>query len=150
MAIVDNYITLLRAYNIRSAAAFCERFYQRITKARFDEILKTYCIVPEQHKDKYVVEALEQMKAGEEIPQEEREDPPRSRAPACPVMILDDGRVEYMWPENLAIAPDMIKLIDEHINRTPASDPQRLRFLRRRREKFERVLKYYDDLSHSS
>ena len=145
MTIVDNYVALLSQFHIRSFASFCDRFYQRMTHARFEEILKTYRIVPEQHRDKHVIDALEQIQtAGEKAPQEEREE----RQSRCPVIIVD-GRHEYMWSENLAIAADMIKTIDCHASHVPSSDPERLTFLHRRREKFQRVLDYYGDPSHS-
>ena len=153
MTIVDNYITLLRAYNIRSVSEFSERFYQQMTYARFQDILKTYCVPPCDHRDKYVLAALEEMNetpgAREEILQEEREITAKTLgSPPCPTVICPDGRIEYIWPQTVEIAADMICLIDEHISRTTNSE--RLRFLRRRREKFERALAYSNDLSHPS
>jgi len=42
---------------------FRDRFLQRMSKENFCDILRSYQIVPEQHRFKYVTEALESMKS---------------------------------------------------------------------------------------
>lgn len=144
MTIVDNYVALLRAHNIKTVSAFVERFYHRMSRDHFEGILRAYQVRPCDHTDRYVIAALEQI-AGEKTPPEEPEQCP-PRAAQCPVIIVDE-HPEYIWPQTVTIAPGMVQLIDERIRHT--SDPSRLTFLRHRREKFQRALDHNDGLSHS-
>jgi hypothetical protein len=142
MTIVENYVTLLRAYNLHSANAFAEFFYKRMARSRFEGILKAYQIRPEQHQDRYVVQALGIVAkertgdiSAENKPQHEGSE---EREPADCLVVQVDGRKEYIWPETVQIAPTILQRIDEEIKRT--TDDARLSFLRRRREKFQRAL----------
>jgi len=52
------YIPLLEEFKITTLDEFVERFYQRVSKERFERILRTYRIAPSQHKEKFILEAL--------------------------------------------------------------------------------------------
>ena len=57
--IITLYIPLLKDFNIKTIDEFVERFYQRMSKERFENILRTYRISPGQHREKFVLHGLE-------------------------------------------------------------------------------------------
>lgn len=59
--IASLYVPLLKEFKIRTLDDFVDRFYQRMSRERFESILRGYRIAPCQHREKFVIQALEQV-----------------------------------------------------------------------------------------
>ena len=61
--IAQLYIPLIRDFHVLDIDQFRDKFIQRMSRESFFDALRTYRIVPQQHRLKYVAEALDLMKA---------------------------------------------------------------------------------------
>lgn len=53
------YIPLLKEIKVTSVSQFMDICYRRMSQERFEDLLRSYLIVPEQHRLKFVREALQ-------------------------------------------------------------------------------------------
>jgi hypothetical protein len=112
--IANLYIPFLKDFHIQNIDSFTERFYQRMSKERFEGILRGYRIVPSQHRERYVIEALNIITTARNEthtsrPSESLENSMSSAheisIPEAPAITYDDGQIR--------VFRDTISQIDE-------------------------------------
>lgn len=99
------YIELLKDLHVKSLNQFVERFYQRMARDRFEGILRAYNITPEQHKEKYVLEALRN------IDQEPADNETQDNRPSIPFQKSVTTTEQY-HPSDLTSVDDTISKLE--------------------------------------
>jgi len=89
--IANLYIPLIRDFHVLDIDQFRDKFIQRMSRQSFFDALRTYRIVPEQHRLKYVSEALELMKASNAQKQPVKDVPSTSYLSA-----IDSEKIEIL------------------------------------------------------
>ena len=91
------YIPLIRDFHVLDIDQFRDKFIQRMSKDSFLDTLRAYRIVPEQHRIKYVAEALNLMKATDAQKQPLKDQPSNFYLPAIDSEKIDllDKRIAF-------------------------------------------------------
>ena len=89
--IAQLYIPLIRDFHVLDIDQFRDKFIQRMSRESFFDALRTYRIVPQQHRLKYVAEALEFMKATNAQKQPLEEIPSSSYLPT-----IDSDKIDIL------------------------------------------------------
>ena len=124
--IVTLYIPLLEDFNIKTLDAFVERFYQRMSKERFDNILRSYRIAPNQHRERFVLQALEAIVAARN--ETHTSQPSESLGLSVP---FHEGSITTLSIEQIQVLRNTISEIDEMLE-TDIDNDKRERLLSRK------------------